>query len=197
MSDGVGIADETELGLRYKSNKWELGIGRFDLSRPYRFELQTVTVWRGEQHHQGWESTLQWASDDDLAYIVLTTQWIDAVVTSTGDNTLDGKRPPSIPDKYASLYADYRLGKGSAWTASISAEAVSKRATFDDNAVFVSGYGNWSSGLEWQGKGRYHKTSAQLTIQNLANRYAWGDAGGGYAYPIDERTIGLSMRYGL
>lgn len=85
---------------------------------------------------------MQWASDDDLAYMVLTTQWIDAVVTSTGDNTLDGKRPSGIPDQRASLYADYRLSKGSLWTASISAEAVSKRATtFDDYAVLVSGYG--------------------------------------------------------
>lgn len=192
---GIGITREYELGMRWKDTRWSWGLGVFDLTKPYRFEQQVITVWRGEQHHRGIESTVQWASKDQLLNVAATLQWLKARIQGTGDALLEDREPPGVPSKRGTFYGEYRLGGGSPWVISLSGEAVSRRATFDDNSVYVSGYGNWAAGLEWQGGKNTRNMRVQLTMQNMNNRFAWGDVGGGYAYPIEQRTIGLSLRF--
>lgn len=187
------VSTETEIGIRWRGDQIRAGLALFEISRPYRFERQVVSVWRGEQRHRGIEATLQWHSDKTGTRVAATTQLLDASVTGTGEAALDGKQPPGVPSARALLYVEQRLGAESPWTLSVSGEGVSRRATFDDNAVFAPGYLRWDVGLQWT----HHFNSVQgtvlLTIQNITDAFAWSDVGGGLAYPMPPRTFGITL----
>ncbi len=190
-----GHSTEHELGVRWTRDTWSAGIGLFELTRPYRFEQQNVSAWRGHQTHRGLESTLRWAAPDERASIVFTTQALRTQVTGTGDSSLDGKRPPGVPARRGSVYAEARL-PAPAWTISILGTAVSKRASFDDNLIFAPGYGRIDAGLNWHGPWGSTPLSVMLTIENLTNRRAWEAAGSGVAYPLATRGVGLTLVIG-
>lgn len=188
-----GKSVQYELGLYWRGERWNAGAGVFELTRPYRFERETVSVWRGEQRHRGVEGTLSWNSADDHARVVLTAQALRAQVTSTGDPTLEGKRPPGVPGRRASLYAEAPWPGSVAWSLSLLGETVSRRATFDDNRVLAAGYARWDLGLQWQGKVAALPVTLLVAVQNAANRRAWETVGGGLAYPLAPRKLGLTL----
>lgn len=53
-----GKSREDELGVRRQANGWQVGMAAFAISKPYRFEQQTVSVRRSSQEHRGYEATL-------------------------------------------------------------------------------------------------------------------------------------------
>ena len=187
------VAIEKELGLRWQGERISAGLALFEISRPYRFEQQIISVWRGEQRHRGIEATLQWQDEDWGSHVAATTQLLDARVTGTGEAELDEKHPPGVPAARAALYAEQRLGVGSPWMLSVSAEAVSRRATFDDNAVFAPGYLRWDVGLQWAYRFGPAHGSILFTLENVANTFAWSYVGGGLAYPLPPRTFGITF----
>lgn len=188
-----GRSTEHELGLRWSQGAWGAGVGVFELTRPYRFEQQTVSVWRGRETHRGLEGTLRWKAADESASVVFTSQALRTQVTGTGDATLDDKKPPGVPGRRAKLYAESRLPRAPDWTLSLSGSAVSRRPTFDDNRVFAPGYAQADFGLQWQGQLGAAPVSVLLAVENLTNRQAWESVGGGVAYPLLPRSVGLTL----
>eukprot|EP01036_Dinobryon_divergens_P036950 gene36950-48215_t len=135
-----GRSTENELGVHWSKDGWTAGAGVFELARPYRYERETVSVWRGRQTHRGLEAALGWANEADSARLVFTAQALRARVNRTGDITLDGLQPPGVPQRRASLLAELPVPLAPAWSVSLLGEAVSRRATLDDNRVFAAGY---------------------------------------------------------
>jgi hypothetical protein len=93
----------------------------------------------------------------------------------------------------ATLYVEQRLGAESPWTLSVSAEGVSRRATFDDNAVFAPGYLRWDLGLQWVHRFGSVQSSVLFTVQNVTDAFAWRYVGGGLAYAMPLRTFGITL----
>lgn len=189
----AAVSRETEVGLRWSGEALRMGVAGFAVSRPYRFERGVVSVWRGEQKHRGIEATAQWQWEKYGTMVAATTQVLDARVEGTGEADLDGKRPPGVPSSRGSLYLEQELGAESPWTASGSAEAVSERATYDDNAVFAPGYVLLSVGIQWEHRFASTRCAVLATVQNLADSFAWQDVGGGVAYPAPPRTFGATV----
>ncbi|WP_170161162.1 TonB-dependent receptor [Methylocaldum marinum] len=187
------VSTETEIGVRWSGEQVRAGLALFEIARPYRFERQVVSVWRGEQRHRGIEATLQWQSEKTGTQVAATTQLLEASVTGTGEADLDGKQPPGVPSARATLYVEQRLGAESPWTLSVSAEGVSRRATFDDNAVFAPGYLRWDLGLQWTHRFDSVQSSVLFTVQNVTDAFAWSYVGGGLAYALPPRSFGITL----
>ena len=191
-----GQSLEQEFGVRWTTPTWQAGLGVFELIRPYRFEQQTISVWRGKQVHRGAEATLAYNAPQERGRLVLTGQALRAQIVGTGDSSLDGKQAPSVPAHRVSLYGEWKLAPGSAWTATLLGEHQARRATFDDNTVFAPGYTRWDVGLQWQGRYAGKPMSLLLTVQNLSDVTAWEWVGGGVAYRQLPRTAGLTLIIG-
>ncbi len=191
-----GQSLEHELGVRWTSSAWQAGLGLFELVRPYRFEQKTVSVWRGKQVHRGAEATLAYTAPQERGRLVMTGQALRAQIIGTGDSSLDGKQPPSVPPYRLSLYGEWKLAPNSAWTATLLGEHQARRATFDDNAVFAAGYTRWDAGLQWQSKYAGKPLSLLFNVQNLSDVQAWEWVGGGVAYRQLPRTAGVTLIVG-
>lgn len=189
-----GRSTEQELGLHWAGEGgWSAGAGVFELARPYRYERETVSVWRGRQTHQGVEAALGWANGQDTARLVFTAQALRARITRTGDPLLDGLQPPGVPERRASLLGEMPVPGAPAWSLSLLGEAVSRRPTFDDNLVFAAGYARWDLGLQWRGQVAGRNALVLLTLQNATGRRAWEDVGGGTAYALAPRQLALTL----
>jgi hypothetical protein len=70
---------------------------------------------------------------------------------------------------------------------------VSRRATFDDNAVFAPGYLRWDLGLQWAHRFGPVHGSLLFTLQNVTDVFAWSDVGSGLADPLPPRTFGVTL----
>jgi iron complex outermembrane receptor protein len=62
----------------------------------------------GEQRHLGAEVLAKGRFWDPLE-VSFGVQYLHAEYVETGDDAMDGERPPGIPDLHAVLYATYRL----------------------------------------------------------------------------------------
>lgn len=185
---------EQELGVHWSGSAgWTVGAGVFELARPYRYERETVSVWRGQQTHQGVEAAVGWANAQDTARLVATAQALRARISRTGDPMLDGLQPPGVPQRRASLLGEMPLPGSSAWSLSLLGEAVSRRPTFDDNRVFAAGFARWDLGLQWRGPLAGREALVLLTLQNATGRRAWEDVGGGTAYALAPRQLTLTL----
>lgn len=191
-----GRSDEQEVGLRWTGRGWSAGGGLFELTKPYRYQRETVTVWRGRERHRGAEATLSWTRADDAARIVFTTQVLDTEVSGTGDPALDGMKPPGVPSRRGSLYAEAPWPGAPAWTLSLLGEAVSRRPTFDDNRVYAPGHARWDAGLQWRGSLAQTAVAVLFTVQNVGGREGWEDVGGGVGHPMLPRRVGLTLTLG-
>jgi outer membrane receptor for monomeric catechols len=187
------VSEESELGARWSHGPWSIGMALFQISRPYRFEQQNISVWRGLQAHEGVEATVQWRSEDELTSVAFTAQSLRASIQGTGDPTLDGKLPPGLPRHRATWFAEHRLGKDSDWTLNFAGEARSKAATFDDNQVYADGFVRLDAGLLWRISSMKRSPTLQLNVENLTNRFAWADIGGGIVFPLPRRRVFITL----
>lgn len=188
-----GDSQEDELGVRWQAQGWQVGVAAFAISRPYRFERQNITVWRGSQEHRGYEATVGWGRADDRLRLVFNGQAISAQVVGTGEPTLDGKRPPGIPDRRGTVYAEWKQVLDSPWSVNLLGEYLSARMTLDDNRVAAPGYARWDAGLERRVTWNRHSFSVSMTVRNLGDIKAWEWVGGGVGYLLAPRTLSLTV----
>lgn len=192
-----GDSREDELGVRWQAQGWQVGVAAFAISRPYRFERQNVSIWRGSQEHRGYEATVGWSAPDERMRVVFNGQSISARVIGTGEPTLDGKRPPGIPDRRGTLYAEWKQVNGSPWSVNLLGEYLSGRMTLDDNRVVAPGYSRWDAGLERRVAVNRLPINLAFTVRNLMDAQAWEWVGGGVGYLMAPRTLSVTISTAL
>lgn len=145
----------------------------FDISRPSEFaNAARVWVQDGKQVSKGFELGIAGSATRDLSlYGGITV--LDAKLEETGSPALNGTTPAGVPEKAASLYADYRIPGLSGWSVNGGVIHIGERKVFTDNSGSVPSYTLLNLGVRYEFKAGRGRARILLNVDNVTDQFYW------------------------
>ncbi len=192
-----GVSKQKELGMR-----WQIAGGTlvsaalFDIVRPgYYTNAANVFVADGEQHYRGLELSTQGQLTPDLAWQT-SAQVLSPTFRHIND-AYNGKLPENAAKQTASVFLSHSLSRFLPGLSVNSGAYYTGRRPVDDlNQGWLGGTTLFTLGARYAGETLGKRTTWQINVENLADKYYWAGAGGRLAAGA-PRTVKLTMKVDL
>lgn len=189
------VSEQKEVGLKYETNRFGLGLAYFTTTKPRAVVENNVFKASGEDEHQGVELTLYGKATDNLKVLGGVT-WLDAEQKDTGDATVDGNDVIGVAEWQATMGAEWEVPQlaglaldtrvtytGSRYADNANTLKVDDWTTVDIGARYIMALGNQDLTL-------------RARVHNLFDRDYWASVGGfpnnGYLVLGAPRTVTVS-----
>jgi len=187
---------QIEVGLKGSSERFEWGLGLFDIERPNFADVGSCDVGNsctrqvvGDARHRGVEAT--GAFHEGGLTLRAGAQWLRARL----DN---GLAPTNVPARTLRLQAAYSVPQLPGLALQANATHESARMVLPDNSVSIPGYTRVDAGARFENKWASHQWTWRAGVDNLFDKRAWRESpyqfGHAYLYPLAPRTLRLSVQ---
>lgn len=188
------ITEQIEMGAKLERGEMIYTLALFDLKRPSEFVNGAGRfVQDGEQRHQGIELTATGRVLPNLD-IVAGTALIDPKIEQSGDETIEGKRPVSVPRITANLFADYGIAALPGLFVNAGVYHNAKQFLDSGNTQELESWTRFDVGARYETS--FGKMAARflLAIENVTDEDYWiGQAG--ILTIANPLTVKLSARF--
>jgi iron complex outermembrane receptor protein len=188
------VSKQAELGV--KAEAFEavvLTVAAFRIERPStfrnaenRFVMDGETVYRGVEFAAAGELSPEWS-------LVASGLYLDAEQQRAATASLTGKRPENTPEWTGSLFVEYRPAAVEGLAVNAGAFYTGERAVNAANQAFVGGYTTGTVGARYTWKIDATEVTAQLNVDNVADKVYWNSAGNGLLGVSLPRTTRASL----
>lgn len=201
---------QAELGVKLTRGAWSFGAAAFDIVRPAWADVgadcfsdvapgSCTRQADGTAEHRGIEVNAAWQAAPWSVEGGL--QWLRARRDGSATTSVNGKRPPNVPETTLKLQGRYDVAAlpGLALQAGLLAE--SDRMVLADNSARIPGYARVDAGLRYAHSTGLGRLTWRAGIDNLFDRRAWRESplqfGHVYLFPLAPRTLRLSVEVAL
>ncbi|WP_295851349.1 TonB-dependent receptor [uncultured Xylophilus sp.] len=189
------VAKQKEVGVKYDGGRLGASAALFSTERPRSITVDQVFGPRGQDRHQGLETTVFGEPLRGLRLLGGLTL-LDAQQRSTGSAATDGKRVIGVAEAQGSLNAEWDVAgvRGLALNGRVTATGSSYADAA--NALKVPGWTRLDVGARYTTEVQGRLLTLRARIDNLADRNYWASVGGypgsGYLVLGAPRTFSLS-----
>jgi len=193
-----------EVGIKAHTPTLDWRVALFDIERPLSRAVGVCDgtpascrqMIDGDAVHRGIEAGAAWRID--AWTLAASALWLDAEQRGTSDPTVNGQRPPNVPEQTLKLHAAYRLAAvpGLRLTGSLVHEG--NRTLLPDNgSLRIPSWTRLDLGLVHRHKAGAAELTWRAGIDNVTDKRAWRESPYQfehvYLYPLAERSFRLSL----
>ena len=187
---------QIEVGLKGSSERFEWGLGLFDIERPNFADVGSCDVDNsctrqvvGDARHRGVEAT--GAFQGGGLTLRAGAQWLRARLDS-------GLQPTNVPARTLRLQADYSVPQLPGLALQANATHDSRRMVLPDNGASIPGYTRVDAAARFENQWASHHWTWRAGVDNVFDKRAWRESpyqfGHAYLYPLAPRTLRLSVQ---
>ena len=186
---------QIEVGLKGSSERFEWGLGLFDIERPNFADVGSCDVDNsctrqvvGDARHRGVEAT--GAFHGGGLTLRAGAQWLRARL----DNGLE---PTNVPARTLRLQAAYSVPQLPGLALQVNATHDSRRMVLPDNGASIPGYTRVDAAARFENQWASHRWTWRAGVDNVFDKRAWRESpyqfGHAYLYPLAPRTWRVSL----
>ncbi|MGV8961708.1 MAG: TonB-dependent siderophore receptor [Stenotrophomonas sp.] len=201
------LSRQVEVGIKYASSEsLTLGAALFRTRQPFQYakpdgsDAGYTFVEEGQQVHTGLELTANGRVTEHL-HLTASASMLQARARDAGTPAYEGHPLINAPKTRASVHAEYQLPFAPGLNVTGGWRYASANVATADGRVRAPGYSVVDAGLRFQHQLHAHPVSWNLSVDNVFNRFYWGDTGSSsgdyYLFPGAPRQARLSVTIGL
>lgn len=166
----------------------------FDIERASTFlDANNVFTLNGESQYKGWELSAVGEINNSWS-IAASALLMNAEQHNRENAATYGNVPENIPEKTASLFAEYKVPGVQGLALSGGLFYIGERAVNNQNQAYMDDYTIYSAGARYTTLLGKERTTFQLTVDNLTDKDYWSTAGNGLIGVGLPRMVKASMR---
>lgn len=190
------VAKQLEAGVKYDGKRWGATAAIFQTDKPFGMvNTSNVFVDGGEQRNRGIELQTFGMVTRHVKLLGGVTL-LDAEITKSQGNTLNGKDAIGVPGHLLNLGAEWALAKVPGLSLDARVVHTAKQYANADNSWTVPAWTRLDIGARYKTEIAGHLTTLRARIDNVQNRRYWASAGGypgaGYLVQGAPRTVTVS-----
>ncbi|MBB3104543.1 TonB-dependent receptor [Azomonas macrocytogenes] len=184
------VSKQKEFGIKSTLGAMELNLAWFHIENANQYvnPATNTATQDGKAIHKGWEFTFTGRATDNLTLVGGFTR-LNARIDRAATNV--GKTPQGVPEKMATLYAEYDLATVPGLTLNGGLSYTGKVPWDAANKLYVNPVTIYETGLRYRARIMDKTSTWRLNIANLTNKNYWTTRSG-ILYPGAPRTVSLS-----